>query len=40
MKVTFIPIVIVAFGRVTEGLLKGQQDLEVGGQGKTIQPTA
>ena len=30
MKVTNIPIVIGAFGTVTEGLLKGLEDLEVG----------
>ena len=29
MKVTIIPIVIGAFGRVTNGLLKGLKDLEV-----------
>ena len=29
MKVTFIPIVIGAFGTVTKGLLKGLEDLEV-----------
>ena len=32
MKVTIIPIVISAFGTVTKGLLKGLEDLEVGGQ--------
>ena len=32
MKVTIIPIVIGAFGTVTKGLLKGLEDLEVGGQ--------
>ena len=31
MKVTIIPIVIGAFGSVTKGLLKGLDDLEVGG---------
>ena len=30
MQVTFIPIVIGAFGTVTKGLLKGLEDLEVG----------
>ena len=40
MKVTIEPIVIGAFGTVTEGLLKGLEDLEVGGQGETIQTTA
>ena len=36
MKVTIIPIVIGAFGSVTKGLLKGLEDLEVGGRGETI----
>ena len=40
MKVTIIPIVIGAFGTVTKGLLKGQEDLEVGGRVETIQTTA
>ena len=40
MKVSIVPIVIGAFGSVTEGLLKGQEDLEVGGRVKTIQTTA
>ena len=31
MKAIIIPIVIGAFGTVTKGLLKGQEDLEVGG---------
>ena len=31
MKVTIIPIVIGAFGTVTKVLLKGLEDLEVGG---------
>ena len=31
MQVTIIPIVIGAFGTVTKGLLKGLEDLEVGG---------
>ena len=30
MKVTFIPIVISAFGTITKGLLKGLDELEVG----------
>ena len=34
---TIIPIVIGAFGTVTEGLLKGLEDLEVGGRVETIQ---
>ena len=40
MKVTIIPIVIGAFGTVTKGLLKGPEDLEVGGRVETIQTTA
>ena len=40
MQVTIIPIVIVAFGTVTKGLLKGLEDLEVGGLVETIQTTA
>ena len=36
MKVTIIPIVIGAFGRVTKELLKGLEDLEVGGWVETI----
>ena len=37
MKVTIIPIVIGAFGTVTKGLLKGLEDLEVGGREETTQ---
>ena len=40
MKVTFVPIVIGALGTVTKGLLKGLEDLEVGGRLETIQTTA
>ena len=40
MKVTIISIVIGVFGTVTKGLLKGLEDLEVGGRGETIQTTA
>ena len=40
MKVTIVPIVIGAFGTITEGLLKGLEDLEVGGRVETIQTTA
>ena len=40
MKVTVIPIVIGAFGTVTKELLKGQEDLEIGGRVETIQITA
>ena len=39
MKVTIIPIVIGAFGTVTKELLKGLEDLEVGGREETIQTT-
>ena len=37
MKVTIVPIVISAFGTITKGLLKGLEDLEVGGRAETIQ---
>ena len=37
---TFVPIVIGAFGTITKGLLKGLEDLEAGGQVETIQMTA
>ena len=40
MKVTIVPIVIGAFGTITKGLLKGMEDLEVGGRVETIQTTA
>ena len=40
MKVTIIPIVIGALGTVAKGLLKGLEDLEVGGRMETIQMTA
>ena len=40
MQVTIIPIVTGAFGTVTKGLLKGLEDLEVGGRVETIQTTA
>ena len=39
MKVTIIPIVIGAFGTVTKRLLKGLEDLEVGGRVENIQTT-
>ena len=39
MKVTIRPIVISAFGTVAKGLLKGLDDLEVGGRVDTIQTT-
>ena len=37
MQVAVIPIVIGAFGTLTKGLLKGLEDLEVGGRVETIQ---
>ena len=40
IKVMIVPIVVGAFGMVTKGLLKGLEDLEVGGQVETIQMTA
>ena len=40
MKETIIPIVIGAFGTVTKGLLKGQEDLEVDVQVETIRTIA
>ena len=40
MQVTIIPIVIGAFGTVTKGLLKGLEDLDVGGRVETFQNTA
>ena len=39
MKVTIIPIVIGTFGTVTKGLLKGLEELAVGGRVETIQTT-
>ena len=39
MKVMIVPIVTGAFGTVTKELLKGSEDLEVGGRGETIQMT-
>ena len=39
MKVTIIPIVIVAFDTVTKRLLKGLEDLGVGGRVETIHTT-
>ena len=40
MKVTIVPIVIGDLGTITKGLLKGLEDLEVGGRVETIQTTA
>ena len=39
-KATIMPIVIGALGTITKGLLKGLEDLEVGGRVETIQTTA
>ena len=39
IKVTIIPTVIGAFGTVTKGLLKGLEELKVGGRVETIQTT-
>ena len=36
MKETIVPIVISAFRMVTQGLLKGLEDLEVGGRVEII----
>ena len=40
MKVTIVPIVIGALCTITKGLLKGLEDLEVGGRVETIQTPA
>ena len=40
MKVTIVPIVNGALGTIIKGLLKGLEDLEVGGRKETIQTTA
>ena len=40
MKVSIVPIVIGAFGTVNKRLLKGLEDLEVGGRVETVQMTA
>ena len=40
MKVTFILIIIGAFGIVTKGLLQGLKDLEISGKVETIQTNA
>ena len=40
MKVSIVPIVISALGTVTEGLLKGLEDLEVSRRVETIQTKA
>ena len=40
MKVTMIPIVIGALGRVTKGLVQGLKDLEIRGRVEKFQNTA
>ena len=40
MKVTIVPIVIDALGTITKWLLKGMDDLKVGGRVESIQTTA
>ena len=40
MKVTIVSIVIGALGTITKGLLKGLEDLEIGGRTETIQTKA
>ena len=40
MKVTFVPIINGALGTVTEGLIKGLEDLEIRGRVEIIQTTA
>ena len=40
MKVTIVPILIGALGTITKGLLKGLEDLEVGGRVEAIQSMA
>ena len=37
MRVTIIPIVIGAFGKVTKGLLNGLEEIDVGGRVENIQ---
>ena len=39
MKVTIVPIVIGALGTINKELLKGLEDLEVGGRVEAIQTT-
>ena len=40
MKVTIEPIVIGGFGTITKGLLKGPEDLKVGGRIESVQMTS
>ena len=39
-KVTIVPVVISVLGTITKGLLKGLEDLEVGGRVETVRTTA
>ena len=39
MKVTIVPIVNGALGSISKGLLKGLEDLEIGGRVETIKMT-
>ena len=40
MKVTVIPVVIGVLGTISKVLVKGKEDLEIGGRVETIQTTA
>ena len=39
MKVTVIPIIIDVLGMVSKGLIRGLEELEIGGCAKTTQTT-
>ena len=39
MKVTVIPILISTLGTVSYGMVKGLEELEIGGKAETIQTT-
>ena len=39
MKVRVIPVVIGAIGTIPKGLVRGLEELEIGGQAETIQTT-
>ena len=40
MKVTVIPVIIGALGMVLKGVVRGLEELEIGGRAETIQTTA
>ena len=40
MKIMIVPIVMGALSTISKGLLKGLEDLEIGGRVETIQTTA